>query len=167
MLGEPNSDADYREDPNVTSFHPSMHIRTCYTSVLHLPGGRQGYTYKAMHGLTWLRLSCDTRGHIASISVHQWSLALVSTQMRNVRCHGWLISDQYTPQERHFRASERSHVCTRSNMASTEIGYRSCYRTLFPLRIIGMEKCQTNPETNPTDQPSPTTSGDKTHAYSE
>jgi hypothetical protein len=107
LLGEPNSDADYREDPNVTSFHPSRHVRTSYTSVLHLPGGRQGYTYKAMHGLTWLRLSCDTRGHIASISVHQWSLALVSTQMRNVRCHGWLISDQYTPQKKHFRVSER------------------------------------------------------------
>ena len=82
LLGEPNSNTDYREDSNATSCHPSRHIRTSYTSVLHLPGGRQGYTYKVMHCLTWLRLSCDTRGHIASILVHQWSIALVSTQTR-------------------------------------------------------------------------------------
>jgi hypothetical protein len=33
---------------------------------------------------------------------------------------------------------QKGHVRTCSNMASTEIGYQSCYRTLNPLRIIGM-----------------------------
>ena len=72
--------------------HPSRHVRTSFTSVLHLPGGLQGYTYKVMHCRTCPRLSCDTRGHIASISVHQWSLALALTQMKNNICHGYVLS---------------------------------------------------------------------------